>query len=56
MGLFPPKEAAAEIVKAQRRNIGEFSIPSHWLGVNYFLRFALNLKLLSKKKSIKKLM
>ncbi|KAJ8684465.1 hypothetical protein QAD02_020257 [Eretmocerus hayati] len=38
MSVVPPKEAAAQIIKAQRRNIPELSIPNHWLGVNYFLR------------------
>ncbi|OXU28764.1 hypothetical protein TSAR_003283 [Trichomalopsis sarcophagae] len=38
MAVVPPQEAAAVIVRAQRRNVPELSIPSHWLGVNYFLR------------------
>ncbi|XP_001600199.2 short-chain dehydrogenase/reductase family 16C member 6 isoform X2 [Nasonia vitripennis] len=38
MAVVPPQEAAAVIVRAQRRNVPELSIPSHWLGVNHFLR------------------
>ncbi|KAL7306677.1 hypothetical protein TKK_0001351 [Trichogramma kaykai] len=38
MSVVSPKEAAAQIVRAQRRNTPELSIPSHWLSVNYFLR------------------
>ncbi|XP_058795555.1 short-chain dehydrogenase/reductase family 16C member 6 [Phymastichus coffea] len=38
MAVVPPQEAAAHIVMAQRRNIPEMSIPSHWLGINYLLR------------------
>ncbi|CAK9828709.1 Short-chain dehydrogenase/reductase family 16C member 6 [Anthophora retusa] len=38
MALVSPKEAVAEIVKAQRRNIRELSIPACWLYVNTFLR------------------
>ncbi|XP_076244046.1 short-chain dehydrogenase/reductase family 16C member 6-like isoform X2 [Calliopsis andreniformis] len=38
MGLVSPKEAAIEIIKAQRRNIREHSVPPCWLYVNGFLR------------------
>lgn len=38
MALVSPKEAVVEIVKAQRRNIKELSIPACWLYINYFLR------------------
>ncbi|XP_017876430.1 short-chain dehydrogenase/reductase family 16C member 6 [Ceratina calcarata] len=34
MGQVPPKEAAAKITNAQRRNIAEATIPGHWLYVN----------------------
>ncbi|XP_014208148.1 epidermal retinol dehydrogenase 2 [Copidosoma floridanum] len=38
MSLVSTQEAVSLIVKAQRRNVDELSIPSHWLSVNYFLR------------------
>lgn len=38
MAVVSPKEAATIIVRSQRRDVPEYSIPSHWLGVNYFLR------------------
>ncbi|XP_076292024.1 short-chain dehydrogenase/reductase family 16C member 6-like isoform X3 [Lasioglossum baleicum] len=38
MALVSPKEAVVEIVKAQRRNIRELSIPAIWIYVNSFLR------------------
>ncbi|XP_015126333.1 short-chain dehydrogenase/reductase family 16C member 6 [Diachasma alloeum] len=38
MALVPPKEAAAQIVTAQRRNYAEASIPRHWLTVNTTFR------------------
>ncbi|XP_076168921.1 short-chain dehydrogenase/reductase family 16C member 6-like isoform X1 [Ptiloglossa arizonensis] len=38
MAVVSPKEAVVEIVKAQRQNIRELSIPTHWLYVNGFLR------------------
>lgn len=39
MAVVSPKEAVVEIVKAQRQNIRELSIPTHWLYVNGFLRY-----------------
>ncbi|KZC06950.1 Epidermal retinol dehydrogenase 2 [Dufourea novaeangliae] len=38
MSMVSPKEAVAEIVSAQRRNIKETSIPACWAYVNTFLR------------------
>ncbi|XP_066581195.1 short-chain dehydrogenase/reductase family 16C member 6-like isoform X2 [Prorops nasuta] len=38
MALVPPQEAAAEIIRAQRRDYTEVSIPSIWLSVNTSLR------------------
>ena len=38
MTIVPPKEAAERIINAQRRNVTELTIPSHWLTVNTFLR------------------
>ncbi|CAL7941050.1 unnamed protein product [Xylocopa violacea] len=38
MSLVSPKEAAAVIVKAQRRNIRQISVPSFWLYVLSFLK------------------
>ncbi|XP_053998642.1 short-chain dehydrogenase/reductase family 16C member 6-like isoform X1 [Hylaeus anthracinus] len=40
MAMVSPKEAVAEIVKAQRRNIREISIPAVWIYVNSFVRCA----------------
>ncbi|KOC62508.1 Short-chain dehydrogenase/reductase family 16C member 6 [Habropoda laboriosa] len=40
MALVSPKEAVVEIVKAQRRNIRELSIPACWLYINILLRCA----------------
>lgn len=38
MALVSPKETVVEIVKAQRRNIRELSIPAYWTYINTFLR------------------
>lgn len=40
MAIISPKDAAAEIVKAQRRNYAELSIPSFWVYLNAFYRCA----------------
>lgn len=40
MGLVPPQAAAVEIIKAQRRNIKDISIPACWSYINAFLRYA----------------
>ncbi|XP_003707776.1 short-chain dehydrogenase/reductase family 16C member 6 isoform X2 [Megachile rotundata] len=40
MAIISPKDAAAEIVKAQRRNYVELSIPSFWAYINAFYRCA----------------
>ncbi|XP_011496358.1 PREDICTED: short-chain dehydrogenase/reductase family 16C member 6-like [Ceratosolen solmsi marchali] len=38
MAVISPKEAAAQIVTAQRKNKSVQSIPNYWLGINDFLR------------------
>lgn len=38
MGPVPPKEAAAKIVNAQRRDIRETTVPAYWLYVNNVVR------------------
>lgn len=38
MGIVPPKEAAAQIVTAQRRNYTDVSIPRFWMSINSTLR------------------
>lgn len=38
MGIVPPKEAAAQIVTAQRRNYTDVSIPRCWMTVNSIVR------------------
>lgn len=38
LALVPPKDAAAEIIKSQRRNVQEASIPSIFLHVNNIFR------------------
>lgn len=38
MAMVTPKDAAVEIIKAQRRNIRELSIPGCWIQVNNILR------------------
>ncbi|XP_076671590.1 17-beta-hydroxysteroid dehydrogenase 13-like isoform X2 [Andrena cerasifolii] len=38
MGLVPPQAAVVQIIKAQRRNIKDMSIPVCWSYINAFLR------------------